>query len=287
MLWCFLRVWPYAVFLLVTATDSPGKGYAATPPPELLLAKVYAQGIDLDRYWVSEKLDGVRAYWDGTRLISRRGNVMHAPEWFIQDFPNLALDGELWMGRNSHERLSGAVRRQRPIDQEWRKIRFMVFDLPNSTEIFDRRLQRLRAMQRESASPYWQLVEQFRVPDHQQLMERLEAVARQGGEGLMLHRGDSLYRSGRSNDLLKLKPYLDAEATVIEHLPGKGRFAGMMGALLVEMDNGKRFRIGTGFSDSERRNPPPIGSVITYKYHGLTNNGVPRFASFLRVRKAH
>jgi DNA ligase-1 len=189
------------------------------------------------------------------------------------------------MERNSYDQLSGAVRRQKPIDEEWRTIRYMVFDLPYSSETFDYRLKQLKAIVHESENPYLQLVEQFRVPNHDALLEKLEAIAQRGGEGLMLHRGDSLYRSGRSNDLLKLKPYLDAEATVIEHLPGKGKFEGMMGALLVEIDNGKRFRIGTGFSDSERRNPPPIGSVITFKYHGLTPNGMPRFVSFLRVRK--
>ena len=163
----------------------PGTNHAATQaPPALLLAKIYAQGIDLDRYWVSEKLDGVRAYWDGARLISRGGNFFHTPEWFIEGFPNEALDGELWMGRNAYEQVSGAVRRQKPIDEEWRKIRFMVFDLPHSSNTFDDRLLQLKMIVHDSESPYLQLVEQFRVPDHHNLMEKLDAIARQGGEGL-------------------------------------------------------------------------------------------------------
>jgi DNA ligase-1 len=276
--WCFLPTF-------ANATQPVQSDGEALKQPGLLLAKVYEEGINLEDYWVSEKLDGVRAYWDGTQLISRLGNVFNAPEWFTQAFPNVPLDGELWMKRNTFEELSAAVRRPKPKAEEWQRIRYMVFDLPRSSEIFDHRFKYLRQIILEVKSPYLQCVEQFRVTSHQALMERLEQIVMQGGEGLILHRGDSQYRSGRFDDLLKLKPYMDAEAVVIEHLPGKGKFEGMMGAILVENEEGKRFRIGTGFSDNERQNPLPIGSVITYKYHGLTRNGVPRFASFLRIRK--
>ena len=252
--------------------------------PSLLLANVYREGVDLDRYWVSEKLDGVRAYWDGERLLSRKGNPINAPPWFVEHYPRVPLDGELWMGRGAFERLSGAVRRQVPDDAQWRGIRFMVFDLPSSPGTFDRRLQRLREMFETIASPYLALVEQFRVADRAELMETLDRVVAGGGEGLMLHRGTSLYTAGRGDDLLKLKAHEDAEAVVVGHLPGKGRLTGMLGALLVETPEGLRFRLGTGFSDEERRNPPPLGATVTYKYYGRTRNGVPRFASFLRIR---
>ena len=252
--------------------------------PSLLLANVYREGVDLDRYWVSEKLDGVRAYWDGERLLSRKGNPINAPPWFVEHYPRVPLDGELWMGRGAFERLSGAVRRQVPDDAQWRGIRFMVFDLPSSPGTFDRRLQRLREMFETIASPYLALVEQFRVADRAELMETLDRVVAGGGEGLMLHRGSSLYTAGRGDDLLKLKTHEDAEAVVVGHLPGKGRLTGMLGALLVETPEGLRFRLGTGFSDEERRNPPPLGATVTYKYYGRTRNGVPRFASFLRIR---
>ena len=259
-------------------------GEAQAPP--LLLANVYRAeaDLDLDRYWVSEKLDGVRAYWDGRRLLSRSGNRFNAPPWFVEHFPRVPLDGELWMGRGTFERLSGAVRRQIPDDAEWRRIRFMVFDLPSSPATFDRRLQRLRETFRTIESSRIALVEQFRVADRDELMDVLNRVVEGGGEGLMLHRGSSLYAAGRTGDLLKLKVHEDAEAVVVGHLPGKGRLAGMLGALLVEMPDGRRFRLGTGFSDEERRNPPPLGATVTYKYYGKTRNGLPRFASFLRVR---
>ena len=269
-----------ALLALPASIASSGEAEA----PSLLLANVYREGVDLDRYWVSEKLDGVRAYWDGERLLSRKGNRINAPPWFVEHYPRVPLDGELWMGRGAFERLSGAVRRQVPDDAQWRGIRFMVFDLPSSPGTFDRRLQRLREMFETIASPYLALVEQFRVADRAELMETLDRVVAGGGEGLMLHRGTSLYTAGRGDDLLKLKAHEDAEAVVVGHLPGKGRLIGMLGALLVETPEGLRFRLGTGFSDGERRNPPPLGATVTYKYYGRTRNGVPRFASFLRIR---
>ncbi len=103
----------------------------------------------------------------------------------------------------------------------------------------------------------------------------------------MLHRGSSTYKGFRSNNLLKLKKHSDAEAKVIRHLPGKGKYKGMMGSVLVETMDKKRFKIGSGFSDAERENPPPLGSWITYKYFGYTSKGTPRFASFLRIRETH
>ena len=128
------------------------------------------------------------------------------------------------------------------------------------------------------------MINQFRLSSETQLLQRLELVVSQGGEGLMLHRAAAKYRATRSNDLMKLKRYDDAEATVLGHLAGKGKYSGMLGALLVKNDEGVTFKIGGGFSDLERANPPKIGSIITYKYYGKTNNNVPRFASFLRTR---
>ena len=272
----------FLVVLLALCPPLAAAGEAQAP--SLLLANTYRDGIDLARYWVSEKLDGVRARWDGETLVSRGGNRFNAPVWFTEGFPRVPLDGELWMGRGTFERLSGAVRRQTPDDAEWRTIRFMVFDLPASPAPFDERLQRLRVMFETIESPSIALVEQFRVADHDALMETLARVVGGGGEGLMLHRDSAFYTAGRSDDLLKVKRYDDAEAVVVDHLPGKGRLAGMLGALLVETPDGRRFRLGTGFSDEERREPPPPGATVTYKYFGKTRNGLPRFASFLRIR---
>ncbi len=270
----------YSVYLLLLLFMPP----VFADAPGLLLAKVYSDQEDLAQWWVSEKLDGVRAYWDGRQLISRQGNRFAAPTWFTAGFPDTPLDGELWMGRNTFDELSGTVRQQTPDDAQWRKVRYMVFDMPVPDLTFDERLARLTQLITEQGIDQLQLVKQYKVNNEQALMDDLEQVVARGGEGLMLHRGTSRYRAARSDDLLKLKTYEDAEAVVIAHLPGKGKYLGMMGALLVQMPDQRRFKIGTGFSDAQRADPPPIGSTITYKYFGKTSTQLPRFASFLRVR---
>ena len=254
-------------------------------PPPLALANPYRDEVDPARYWISEKLDGVRALWDGTALYSRRGIRFSAPPWFTEGFPLVPLDGELWMERGAFETLSGLVRRHAPDEEGWRRVRFMAFDLPAHPADFDGRLGRMRELFATIGSPYIALVEQFRVADRRELMVVLRRVTAEGGEGLMLRKASSLHRAGRSDDLLKLKLHQDAEAKVIGHLPGKGKYAGMLGALLVEMPDGRRFRLGTGFTDEQRQHPPPLGATVTYKHYGFTGNGIPRFASFLRVRE--
>lgn len=253
-------------------------------PPPLALAGVYEEGVKLEDYWVSEKLDGVRAYWDGQQFWSRGGNVYRAPAWFTQDFPETTMDGELWMGRERFAELSGAVRRLEPEDESWREIRFMVFDLPARDQPFTQRVAAMKQLLEPSPSPFLQMVEQNRATNDETLMADLDRIVRKGGEGLMLKRGDSLPTVGRSDDLLKVKKYQDAEAVVVAHLPGEGKFEGMLGSIQVERPDGRQFRIGTGFSNAERENPPPVGTVITYKHYGYTATGLPRFASFLRVR---
>lgn len=270
--------------------------------PALALAEVYEPGIDLGDYLVSEKLDGVRAYWDGRRLITRGGLVVHAPAWFTAGFPDVPLDGELWMGRRAFAAVSGTVRRQQPDMDAWRRVRYVLFDLPRQSTSnaagsgattasvagpisigFEQRLRELRRLVAASPSTHLGVVEQTGLDSHDALMALLASVVADGGEGLMLHRRDAPYRTGRNADLLKVKPYLEAEARVIEHLPGRGKYTGSMGAILVEEADGTRFRIGTGFTDAERADPPPIGSLVNFKYHGRTKNGLPRFASFQHV----
>ena len=271
--------------LLLILLFGPATPVVAGEPPPLLLAKPYTDDIDVRDYWVSEKLDGVRAYWDGQRLLSRRGNVFQAPAWFTEGFPPHPLDGELWLGRGAFEATVSAVRKQRPVAAEWRQLSYQVFELPGAAGDFTRRLARLERIVAAVNSPYLKLIPHQRLKDQAALQRKLDEVVAGGGEGLMLHRADSLYETGRGNALLKLKTYEDAEAVVIAHLPGKGRNLGRLGALLVEMPDGKQFKIGSGFSDQERENPPPVGALVTYKYYGLSRRGIPRFASFLRIRQ--
>lgn len=256
------------------------------PIPPLMLAKPYQASADLDitKYWVSEKYDGVRAYWNGQHLLSRRGNVYRAPAWFTADFPAEPLDGELWLKRQSFELLSGIVRRKKAQQQQWCKVRYMVFDLPADNRRFDHRLQALQELVGTNPSPYLQLVPQQKFSRREDLLEHLKQITAAGAEGLMLHLGSSFYQARRSNDLIKLKPSQDAEATVVAILPGKGKYLGKMGALLLEDPHGLRFKIGSGFSDSDRSSPPPLGSLVSYQYNGRTNTGLPRFPRFMRRR---
>ena len=270
--------------LLFCAIGGTFQSLALAQPPAIPLANHYHPDVDLAGYWLSEKLDGVRAYWDGERLMSRGGHPYQVPEGFSDGFPDQPLDGELWSGRQRFAQLSGAVRKAHPVAEEWREIRFHVFDLPLEDLPFYRRYRQLQALVKAAETDNLVLVEQQPVASHRALMAELQAVEANGGEGLMLKRKDSLYRAGRSDDLLKVKSHQDAEAVVIGHTRGKGKYRGSLGALVVRLDDGRKMRIGTGFSDRERASPPPVGSGITFRYRGLTATGLPRFASFLRVR---
>ena len=260
----------------------PGIALAEAQP--LMLANLYRPGIALADYWVSEKYDGVRAFWDGHALWTRHGHRIHAPAWFTAGWPAQPLDGELWAGRDRFTAAASAVAKDTPDDEAWRALRYMVFDLPAHAGRFDERLSALQALLSVPASPWLQAVPQRKLTDEAALQALLRDTVRAGGEGLMLHRGASLYRGERNDDLLKLKQHLDAEATVVAHVPGKGKYQGMLGALLVQTPVGLRFRLGSGLRDADRLAPPAIGSQVTYRYLGLHPNGAPRFASFLRVR---
>lgn len=256
----------------------------AAPPFEPALAKHYREGLALERYWVSEKYDGVRALWDGQRLYSRQGIPIAAPRWFTQDWPPFALDGELWAGRGRFEITQSTVAQGNAGDARWSALRFMVFDSPRSDGDFSGRMGALSAWLTTQPSPYIEAVTQWRVFSHEELMGQLRAMSAKGAEGLMLHREDAPYRGGRSDDLLKLKLHDDAEAVVIAHLPGKGKYQGMTGALKVRAADGRVFQLGSGLSDAQRRDPPPIGSTVTYRFNGLHPSGLPRFARLWRVR---
>lgn len=272
----------YRLLMLLVMLSLAGTVVAGSS--DLQLAGTYRQGVSLDGYWVSEKLDGVRARWDGHELYSRNGYRIAAPDWFTRGFPEQPMDGELWIERGTFSRVSAAVRRVEPDMDEWRKIRFMLFDLPASPAPFRKRIETMRELVSASPSYTLAMIEQQPVTGHESLMHQLDKVIARGGEGLMLHHGDSLYKDGRSQALLKVKTWNDAEARVVAHREGKGKYRGMLGAMLVETPDGRRFKLGSGFSDEERANPPPVGSRVTYKYYGLTANGLPRFASFLRIR---
>jgi len=268
----------------------PALGQSATAKSDLasgaMLAKPWLPALNPADFLVSEKLDGVRALWDGSSLRFRSGRPIAAPSWFLTALPSAELDGELWMGRHSFERLSGAVRKEVPVDAEWKEMRYMLFDAPRADERFAQRAQRVEALVAAAQQPWLQAVVQSTVSNAAALQARLDEVIAAGGEGLVLHRASALWTSGRSDDVRKLKASPDEEGVVLAHLPGTGKYQGRMGALLLQTPEGKRFALGTGFSDAERTDSPAIGSVVTYRYRDRTASGLPKFASFVRVRPA-
>jgi len=279
-----MRCLIFSLWLIFVSYQVNSQSLTNDVAPQIQLATKYRNNIEIKDYFISEKLDGVRAYWDGQRLISRQGNVFVAPNWFIHNFPNQPLDGELWIARRQFETVSGIVRQRRPNNPNWRQVKFMVFDLPQSSAIFSKRLNTINQLIKQADSSYLMMIKQIRLSNESQLLQQLDQVIAQGGEGLMLHRATALYQAKRSNDLMKLKRFDDAEATVLAHVAGKGKYRNMLGSLLVKNEQGITFKIGSGFSDRQRSAPPKIGSIITYKYYGKTKNNVPRFASFMRIR---
>ena len=258
--------------------------FAAQPAPQFLLAQQYKSGLDVTQYLISEKYDGVRAMWDGKQFYSRQGNIINAPTWFTKDLPKTPLDGELWLSHGEFDALSGAVRKDVPIDTEWQQITYNIFELPNGKGTFEARAKRIVEIVKKANLKHLKAVQQFKVKDDAALNLRLKQVVKNGGEGLMLHLASAEYTTGRSAALIKLKPLYDAEATVIEHTAGKGKYKGKLGALVVKTTEGIIFKLGTGLSDAQRENPPKIGSLVTYTYKDKTKNGKPKFARFLRVR---
>jgi len=259
--------------------EAAGKAHA----PPLLLAQSWNNVTDPMGWWLSEKLDGVRAFWDGRQFLSRQGNLFHAPDWFCAGLPDVPLDGELWLGRKKFQRTVSIVRRQ---DQSnlWREVTFVVFDAPKLEKGFEARLEFVQDCMREHEPTYAKAHEHVRCHGGEHLRREMDRLQALGAEGLMLRQAGSRYESGRSATLLKVKRFQDLEARVLRHEEGAGRHKGRLGALVVELDNGTMFSVGTGFSDAERENPPAVGSLITVRFQELSEAGVPRFPSFVGVR---
>lgn len=248
-----------------------------------LLAENYDPSINPTGWFLSEKLDGVRAMWDGKQLISRNGNPFNPPKWFTKNFPPFKIDGELWLGRKRFNETVSIVRSFR--DKGWQSIKFMLFDIAEPRAgLFEERQKILELLSKQMANPYVFMVPQTKCPNRNFFNKVLDVAILNGAEGLMLRKPGSAYEAKRSSTLLKVKRMIDAEATVVGYQAGTGKFTNMMGALLCIDERGRQFKIGTGFSDEERSNPPAIGSKITYRYQELTKDGAARFPSFIAIR---
>lgn len=252
--------------------------------PEIQHATRYKAVSDIEQYWVSEKLDGMRGYWNGRQLLTRQGNVIHNPKWFTKNWPTTIMDGELWIARDQFQSTVSCIRKIHIDEGCWRKVRFMIFDLPKHTGTFTQRIESMKHLVENTSSAYLSMIKQLKINNNQQLDELLNDIIKKKGEGLMVHRSNAYYQQRRTSNIMKLKKHQEAEATIIAYIGGKGKYKEMLGAITVRTSTGIVFNIGSGFSDEERANPPEIGSIITYKYNGKTKAGIPRFARFFRIR---
>ena len=251
---------------------------------DILLLKTYNGSQNVIGWLMSEKLDGMRAIWDGETLKSRRGSLIFAPKWFLEALPPFALDGELWTHRGDFENIVSIVRQQTP-DQRWREIRYHIFELPHQQGGLLSRLAVLQDYLKSYPSGFIHVVPQITIQSATHLNSQLENVTAIGGEGLVVRNPSVLYLTGRSSQSLKVKQYQDTECTVIAYKAGKGKYAGKTGSLHCQLASGLTFYVGSGLSDQQRQSPPEIGSTITFKYYGLTSNNIPRFPVFQRIRR--
>ncbi|WP_299006745.1 DNA ligase [uncultured Shewanella sp.] len=270
----------YTISLAANESSALEVNKSAWRPP-IQLATELKGSIEIADYLVSEKLDGIRGYWTGVDFYTRTGKRISVPAWFSEDFPSYPLDGELWLGRGNFHKMLSVIKQSQADPQLWQSVRFMVFDLPTFKAPFEERYARMLSSL-TARSPYLKVIPQFSVDSQAQLNTLLDEVLAKGGEGLMLHHKEALYKVGRSSQIVKLKPLYTGSAKVVGYQAGKGRFKGMMGALVLQLPTGQEFKLGTGFNDAQRMHPPKIGSQVSYEYRGLTHKGIPRFASFIQ-----
>jgi DNA ligase-1 len=246
--------------------------------PHLLLLKVYKDQ-NISGWVMSEKLDGIRCYWNGKNLISRGGKIIHAPKWFTKNFPPFEMDGELWTNRGNFNHISSIVRDKTP-SSEWRKVTYNIFEVPHAKGNLFERLAKVKPYE----SKIIRIIPQYPVHSKEEMFKFLKEVEKKGGEGVVVRDPNAPYIAKRTNKALKVKSFYDTECKVVGYTQGKGKYQGMMGAIKCELKNGKIFKIGSGFTKDERKNPPKIGDIVTFKYKEMTKNGVPRFPVFMRVR---
>lgn len=238
---------------------------------------------NLSGWLMSEKYDGVRAIWDGKSLKSRNAKIIKAPKWWLKDFPNFAIDGELWSGRGEFEFIGSVI--SSFDDKGWENIKFMIFDVPNAKGNLRDRLEVMREFLSQNSNEFIRVIEQIKIDSNEDAFAFLDEIVSGGGEGIVVRNENAPYKNGRSGEILKLKKFKDSECKVVKLQSGKGKFEGLLGSLIcVDIFSNIEFKIGSGFSDEQRANPPKVGTIITYKYQNLTKYAKPRFPVFLRVK---
>ncbi len=251
--------------------------------PNLFLLKTYDKNLDVIDWVMSEKLDGIRGFWDGKELVSRGGHAFNPPKFWTDGFPNFEIDGELWTKRGDFERISSIVRQKTP-DNRWEVVSFNIFEVPNQKGNLLERLDVLRAYLKQHPSKILKVIKQVPIKSKQQLNHFLEKVLDNKGEGVVVRHPKMPYQTGCLSNALKVKRYRDEECVVIEILSGKGKYKGKMGSVKCKTKKGFIIKIGSGFADVQRENPPIIGSEITFKYYGLTKNKKHKYPVFLKIK---
>jgi len=250
--------------------------------PKLFSLKVYRDDINVTDWVMSEKLDGVRAYWDGKQLISRSGRVLNPPRSFTQGFPPFALDGEIWSRRGEFEHIVSIINTKES-QENWDELSYNIFEVPHQKGGLLERLNVLERYLVHNVSERIHLIKQTKIKDEHELRSFFDEVIAHGGEGIVLRDPDEPYYTGRTSSALKYKPFTDAECRVTAVLEGRGKFSGQLGAVKCDY-KGKIIKIGSGFTSEQRKNSFLIGTVISFKYYGLTHLGNPKYPVFLRVR---
>lgn len=266
------------LFLLLVSVSA-----SIAAEPKLLLLKNLGEQEDVSGWLMSEKLDGVRAYWDGKHLVSKGGKPIHAPEWFVRKLPPFALDGELWTKRQDFENIVSIVRQKKP-DSRWHQIQYCIFEVPNQPGHLRQRLKVLLDYLAITQVPWLNVIPQEEVNSRGALYARLDSLIAAGAEGLVLRKPDVNYQVGRSSDALKVKSFQDDECVVLGYEPGQGKYRDQVGSLRCRTSSGLVIKLGSGLTDALRKVPPEIGALVTYKFYGVTRNGKPRFPVFVRVR---
>ena len=261
---------------IIKLTDKLSKELNITEPPI--------------NWWASEKWDGIRALWDGEKMISRGSGVgkpkvyTYVPDWFRMTLPpGIALDGEIWIGRGMFQKTSrlstlkpGKSYTEKQINDIWAgtedpPVIFKVFDIPSESTSFEQRMKILQTIVRDRKDCWaklnypgkqvfpLQFTEQVKIKSMEQLVELYTKLTSEGAEGIMLRASGSPYEIKRSKYMLKYKIKEDAECIVRGYTPGEGRLKGLLGSLNCEiLEDGKPSgvftQIGTGLTDSQREN---------------------------------
>ena len=284
------------------------KAYTTKGQPTKITPKTLAEydiSLPPDGWWASEKLDGIRALWNGKEFLSRGSAAgaakvfSYVPQWFLDEMPKgVALDGEMWMGRGKFQEVSsisnlkpGRSRSKEQIDDLWKKVKYMIFDSPSIPGLYEERMGSIQDIINTAcgSNPQCPLkwVKTVQITrGEKQLSKMFEKISSVGGEGLMLRAPKTPYIPKRTNLLLKIKIQEDAEGLVVGYTPGTGKYEGMVGSLdCILLENGKKteiaFNVGTGLTDEMRKNIREPG----HKYEILCDNPTDNWCSFWKSFK--